>query len=124
MLNNYPLKINGEEIPFPKTIETNDHKLANEFETEDGKRRQSIVRASRLTLSMTWVLSSAWLAKFIQYKQANSFVLSLYDPTTKSYKDREMSATPDGLRAELIEGSEKLRATDGLYKVSMDMEEF
>ena len=48
--------------------------------------------------------------------------MSVYDPTVKGYKNRTMRMRK--FKADLIENTEEVKDSDGIWDVSFDLEEF
>lgn len=124
MLKDYPIKINDTAIPFPRSWSENRTRIANEFQTESGKRKVILVRNARKSWSGSWVVSSTWLKIFEEYRAENTLSLKVYDAVTGGYKNHTVNITDDSFRFDLIEGSKSVGRTNGLYTVSFDMEEF
>lgn len=124
MLSEYPIKINDVVIPFPDRWEETPHKIANNFETEAGGRVQLEVRNCRLSVSGEWTVSHRWLKKFMQYRDLNAITIRMYDAVTGDYKSHVMSITEDSFRYSLIDGSKRVKNTEGLWRVSFEAEEF
>lgn len=124
MLATYPIKINSTAIPFPTGWSVAPKRLANNYETEAGTRQVVVLRNARTTFSGSWTVSSRWLKKFLEFRALESFTLSVYDASTNAYADYTVSITDDSFSYDLIEGSKRVKNTEGLYRVSFDMEEF
>lgn len=124
MLKNYPIKINDTAIPFPKTWSEDRTRIASNFQTESGKRKSILVRNARKTWSGSWVVTSSWLKRFEDYRTENTLTLKVYDASTDAYKSHTVSISDESFRFELIEGSEMVGRTNGLYNVSFELEEF
>lgn len=124
MLATYPIKINSTAIPFPTGWSVAPKRLANNYETEAGTRQVVVLRNARTTFSGSWTVSSRWLKKFLEFRALESFTLSVYDVTTSAYADHTVSITDDSFSYELIEGSKRVKNSEGLYRVSFDMEDF
>lgn len=124
MLSSYPIEINNEAIPFPDTWSENPKKIASQFETEDGHRKVIVKRTGRLAVSASFTVSSRWLKKFMAWRDATSLVLSVYDAKINSYHNYTVDIDPDSFTYELIRHSERVKNTEGLYRLSFDMEEF
>ena len=124
MLTSYPIKINNTPIPFPDSWDEKPVKLSSEFETEDGSRIKIIRRVSRLSISASFTVSSRWLKKFKQWRKENTLSVYVYDPDNNGYQAHTMEISDDSFSYSLIKGSERARNTNGLYKLSFDLEEF
>lgn len=124
MLSTYPILINNVAIPFPDRWEESPKKIVNNFETEAGGRNVLVVRNKRLTCSGEWTVTSRWLMKFKQYRTQNSLSVSVYDCEFEQYKTHTMSINEDSFNYSLIKDSQHVGNTNGLYKLSFDLEEF
>lgn len=124
MLSSYPYKINNEAIPFPTDWEENPVKITESFETESGHRKVIVKRTGRLAVSARFKVSSYWLKKFMQWRDAASFTLSKYDAVSGAYVNYTMDIDPDSFRSRVVPHSEMVQNTNGLYYLSFDMEEF
>lgn len=124
MLKNYPTLINGTAIPFPDSWEESPNKIVSNFESEAGGRKQIVIRGSRLKASGEWTVSSRWLKTFKEFRAANVLSVELYDAVTGARATHNMSIIEDSFTYALIPGSKIAGNTDGLYKLTFDMEEF
>lgn len=124
MLKNYPILINNDPIPFPDSWDEVLNKIVTNFETEAGGRKQVVIRGSRLKISGSWTVSSRLLKTFQEYRNANSLTVSVYDAVTNGYVSHTMSIVEDSFTYELIQNSKLVQNTNGLYRLSFDLEEF
>lgn len=124
MLSSYPIKINNTAIPFPDSWEENPEKLSNEFETEDGGRIKIVRRTSRLSVNASFTVTSRWLKKFQQWRNANTLSVQMYDPSNNGYQAHTMDIADDSFTYDLIPNSKRVKNTNGLYHLSFTLEEF
>lgn len=124
MLTSYPIKIDDTAIPFPDTWEETPMKVSNEFETESGYRQKIIVRNSRMRIAASFKVSSRWLKKFEAWRDAAILTVSVYDAQTGAYKNRTMEISDDSFSYSLIQNSKRLANTEGLWRLSFELEEF
>lgn len=124
MLNAYPVTINGDVIPYPDTWEENPKKLTNTFETESGHIRKIVRRSSRLCASCTFTVTSRWLRKFMEYRDADSLTVGIYEPRAGVVGTYTMFIDDDSFRYERIPESRYAQNTNGLYRLQFDMEAF
>ena len=124
MLTSYPIKINNESIPFPDSWQENPEKISNGFEMENGGRKTIIVRTSRLSISANFTVSSRWLGKFKQFRDANSLTVSIYDADANNYANHTMEIVPESFAYDLIKNSKRVNNTNGLWRLSFELEEF
>ena len=122
MLKDYPIKFNGEEVISPKDWNEATDVVETTHETEAGTEQVSVSRYDKMKISASFQCSSRWTAKFKQYSVTDMIVVSLYDPLTEGYTDRNMRLR--NLRMSLVENSEKTPNTNGLWNVSFDLLEF
>ena len=124
MLTSYPIKINNTVIPFPENWEENPKKISNEFATEAGGRKKIEIRNKRLSVSASFTVSSRWLKQFELWRDASTLTVSIYDAETTAYKNYTMEILDDSFSYNLIKNSKRMRNTDGLWRLSFDLEEF
>lgn len=124
MLSSYPTTINNEVIPYPDTWEENPKKKSNTFETEAGGIQKIVTRTSRLCVSCSFTVTSRWLKKFMGYRDANSLTVSIYDAKNEVMTSHTMFIDDDSFVYERIKDSRYVTNTNGLYKLSFDMEAF
>lgn len=113
---------NQTEIPFPKTWVENPQKLKNTFTTEAGTEVDLIVRAKKLVVSASTTCLDDTLKTYFQFRDMNSFTLTKYDPLTKSSTTATVRMTD--FNYGLVEKSHNLTATNGVWQVSYNLEEF
>lgn len=124
MLSSYPITINNEVIPYPDTWEENPKKITNTFQTEAGGVQKIVTRGYRLCVSCSFTVTSRWLKKFMGFRDANSITVSIYDPNTEAMATHTMFIEDDSFIYERIKDSRYVANTNGLYKLSFDMEAF
>ena len=124
MLSSYPITINNEVIPYPDTWGENPKKITNTFETEAGGIQKIVTRASRLSVSCSFTVTSRWLKKFMEYRNANSLTVNIYDPVSNATASHTMFIDDESFVYERIKDSRYVANTNGLYKLSFDMEAF
>ena len=124
MLSSYPITINNEVIPYPDTWEENPRKKTNTFETESGNIQKIITRTSRLCVSCSFTVTSRWLKKFMGYRDADSITVNIYEPRSEVMGTYTMFIDDESFHYELIKASRYAANTNGLYKLSFDMEAF
>lgn len=124
MLNSYPITINSEVIPYPDYWEENPKKKTNTFETEAGGITKIVTRSERLCVSCSFTVTSRWLKKFMAYRNANSLTVNIYDPVSNAMVSHTMFIDDESFTYERIKDSRYVANTNGLYKLSFDMEAF
>lgn len=124
MLTSYPIKINNTAIPFPENWEENPKKISTEFATEAGGRKKIEIRNKRLSVSASFTVSSRWLKQFELWRDASTITVSIYDAETTAYKNYTMEILDESFSYNLIKNSKRMRNTEGLWRLSFDLEEF
>lgn len=113
---------NQTEIPFPHSWVENPQKLKNTFTTEAGTEIDLIVRAKKLSVSFATTCLDDELQIYFQFRDLNSFTLTKYDPLTKSSTTAMVRMTD--FNYGLVRKSANLTATNGVWEVSFNLEEF
>ena len=113
---------NQTEIPFPHSWVENPQKLKNTFTTEAGTEIDLIVRASKLSVSVSTTCLDDELKTYFQFRDMNSFTLTKYNPLTKS--DITATVRMTDFNYSLVRKSAGLTATNGVWEVSFNLEEF
>ena len=124
MLTSYPIKINSTAIPFPDSWEENPRKISSEFQMENGDRKKIGIRNKLMSISASFTVSSRWLKQFEAWRDAATLTVSIYSAQTGAYKNYTMEIMDDSFSYNLIKNSKRVRNTDGLWRVSFDLEEF
>ena len=124
MLTSYPIKINNTAIPSPDSWEENPRKISNEFMMENGGRKKIGVRTTLMSISASFTVSSRWLKKFESWRDDETLTVSIYDALTNAYVNYTMEITDDSFSYNLIKNSKRLRNTEGLWRLSFELEEF
>lgn len=124
MYKDFPIMINGTAIPFPDSWEEAPNKIVNNFDTESGGRKQLVIRNSRLRATGSWTVSSRWLKNFLQWRDANTLTVRIYDARTGGYVSHTMGIIEDSFQYALIPESKLAQNTTGLYRLSFEIEEF
>lgn len=108
-------------IPAMSWVE-NPEKLKNTFTTEAGTEIDLIVRAEKLSISASYKCTDTWLNRFMYFRDLNSFNLECYSPRTHGMIDRTVRMTD--FNYSLVRHSDELSATNGIWEVSFNLEEF
>lgn len=109
-------------IPFPQSWVENPQKLKNTFTTEAGTEIDLIVRDSKLSVSVSTTCLDNELKTYFQFRDKDSFVLTKYDPLTKSSITATVRMTD--FNYGLVRKSAELSVTNGVWDVSFNLEEF
>ena len=116
MLGRY-IKIENVRIPNPVSFSENYPPLENVFTSEAGTQMSSVVRLNRYTWSGEFNVSSRGKAQLIAFAQ-EALVTCLVNGV--SHRGR-LRISGD---ISLVEGSEYVGCTDGLWRVPLIFEEF
>lgn len=111
MLGKY-ITIDSTQIPNPVSFSSDDETVENVFQTEAGTDVSAVVRFGKVKASATFQVSSFWRDKLRAFSQTTSKSVTI-DGVTKTMRIRNF-------RADLVENSENVANTDGLWKVSLD----
>lgn len=122
MLKDFPVKINGTVLFEASGWEENSAVVENKYETEAGTAQVSVTRYDKLSVSAQYRCHSDWLAVFKQWSQTDSLEVDIYDAQEKGYKRRTMRIR--SFKSSLIEFSERVEDTNGVWDVSFTLEEF
>lgn len=113
---------NTTEIIWAKSWVENPQKLKNTFTTEAGTEIDLIVRASKLSVSASYKCTDNWVKTFMQFRDMDSFTLKTYNVLTKTYKTNTVRMTD--FNYSLVPKSQDFAATNGIWEVSFNLEEF
>lgn len=91
-------------------------------QTEDGGDHVEFLRFGKVTVSAQFRCTDEWAYQLKQFSAIPSFTLRYYDISIKGYASRTVRM--DGFSANLISGSERLNATNGVYEVSFNLVEY
>ena len=122
MLADYPVKINDVVLFEANSWEEESTVVENKYETEAGTDQVSVTRYDKLTVSAQYRCHSAWLSQFKRWSKMDTLTVALYDPFTNRYLSRAMRMR--NFKSTLIEYSEKVTDTNGVWDVSFSLEEF
>lgn len=122
-LKDYPVIMNGTEVPFFPEIDNDPKKLLNENESEGGRRIIQLIRQERLDSSIRMELADyQWVQFFAQLNQLDSFIFKQYSPLTNGYVEKNVFLNNFKYKAK--KHSEDLSAVTGVWEVSFTLEEF
>lgn len=112
----YYLKFNGESFPNPKTPTRSQKTIENVSQSEAGTDLVCVVRAAKNTWSFTFNLSSKTrdILKAICQQESTSMT---YMGTTYTVRVRDF-------KEKLVENSEWVTLSEGLYECSVNVTEF
>lgn len=116
------LKINNEVLPRPKDgLSFKSDKVKNEFESEAGTTIVTITRNSKLVISGTWILTGKWMSKFRTWQKSDTVNVECFYPFVDKTSSYECQLLIESEKH--IKNSRDLLNVDGLYEISVTMEE-
>lgn len=116
------LKINGTALPRPDgSLEFTSEKLKTEYETEAGTTQVAVRRESKLTISGSWTITGKWIGQFRTWAGMDSVTVSAFFPLKDSMTDHECQFYITGEKH--VRDARGQLGTDGLYQLSVKMEE-
>lgn len=116
------LKINGTLLPRPDDdLTIKNEKQKTEYETEAGTTLVSVLRVSKITISGSWTLTGPWTEKFRAWADSDTVTVSCFYPSKDELTDHEcqLSITSE----KHVRYARDQLTTDGLYEISVKMEE-
>lgn len=120
MLNKY-IKFDDIQIPNPISYSEDSDVIENQYETEAGGLNVSVTRYDRLHVSVSFNVSSAWAKQFKAFSKQKYINVSLFDLSENDFVSHQMIAR--NFKSDLIEHSENVSSTNGLWKVSFELQE-
>ena len=117
----FPTLINTEAIISPiKWTET--YKNVETVNTsEAGTDIVNITRIGKLSVTAQYKCTDVWAQKFIGYSRQHTLTVKIYDTLTAAYKEYTMRMK--GFKQELVKKSDRLAATNGVWKIEFTLEE-
>ncbi|WP_395152282.1 hypothetical protein [uncultured Allofournierella sp.] len=114
------LKFDYENLPLPDSydLELSDVEADSGGETEAGTKQRDVIRTGVITISVSFSVTSAWLAKLSAYAKKSKILVAYFDTETLTIKQTEMYIT--GFKSKL----EKDTSYKGLWTVSFTLNEF
>lgn len=122
MLKDYPIYFNETELYPPSKWEESTETIENEYQTEAGTDKISVVRHGKLSVSAQFRCHSPWLGTFKTFSEMDSFTLRTYDPMVNGYVERNVRMRD--FKSNYIEFSENVEDTNGVWDVSFSLKEF
>lgn len=122
MLKDYPVLINGVALMESNSWEEESNTIENTYETEAGTDQVSVTRYDKLTVSADFRCHSDWLRQFKQWSKADTLTVQMYDAIANGYVSRTMRMR--NFKQKLVEYSEKVHDTNGVWNVTFSLEEF
>ncbi len=119
----FPILINNTEIKAKAmTWDRSYSNVVNVNMTEDGVDDYEIIRAGKSTINAGFQCSDHWASIFATFIQEPILTVKFYDVATKDYIELEMHM--ESLSTDLVENSDTIQSTNGLYLVSFTLVEF
>ena len=122
MLKDSPVLINGVALMDSNSWEEESNTIENTYETEAGTDQVSVTRYDKLTVSADFRCHSDWLRQFKQWSKADTLTVQMYDAIANGYVSRTMRMR--NFKQKLVEYSEKVHDTNGVWNVTFSLEEF
>ncbi len=120
ILKNYPIKINNTAIPFSGSMSEKYDTIENVNESEAGTDVRQITRVNKLTLSISYTMLSNFIPTLEGWRDSlTALTVDIYDFTTSAYKQRSMVMR--NYNKNIVEHSQDLEVTTGIWKVSFDL---
>lgn len=123
LYRDFPVIFDDTEINvhFTQWSETLDN-ITNERETEEGTDDVEVIRTGKATITASAQCTDRWAGIFESFNNAGAIQVKTYSARTKGYITREMRMV--GYSSELVEYSDRIESTNGLYYVSFDLVEY
>ena len=119
----YPIYINGTEIKARCISWARDYEnIEITNQTEDGHDDVDIVRRGKCSIYAGFRCSDFWASILTEFNDEPILDVRFYDVKTKDYITLEMRM--DDLSVELVDNSDMLQSSNGLYTVTFNLIEF
>lgn len=116
------VKVNGMILPGPEDDLTfKNEKKKTEYETEAGTTQVSVTRVSRITISGNWTVTGRWMEQFRKWADTDTVTVSCFYPSKDTLSNHECQLMIDSEKH--IKNARAQLKTDGLYQISVTMEE-
>lgn len=119
MLNEYPMYFDNVKIPFGITHNASYDTVENVSESEAGTDMVDVVRYDKLTLSLSYKLTSDLVKIIRAFSKMRTFELKMYDTIEEGYVTRTVRMR--NYKENKIRKSEKIAVSNGLWEVSFDL---
>lgn len=120
----YPIRLNNEEYPYLKAMDSVLNDYVTTHETEGGKQEDVTVRRGRKSITVSGVVLQPLLTRLLALEYLDEFTAEIYDPALDDYATMLVRVGPGSMSYGLKEKSAKLRTTKGVWNVSFTLEEF
>lgn len=122
MYSEYPVKFSGEVLPRAIEWEESSACVENIHHTESGIDQISLIRYDKRTIKCVYQVSDRWASKFKKFAKKDYIIVDYYDLDTLSYQPRSMRIR--NLKMKLMNDTEDIINTNGLWLVTFNLEEF
>ncbi len=114
------ITLDGELLPFPKSMDMDYDVVENVYKTEAGTDQVGMTRSEKLTVSLSFDLSSSWVRKMreLSLRQELNAVID------EAGVEKERRVRIRNFKASLVEDSRRTEGTAGLWSVSFDLIEY
>ena len=119
--SSYPVLLDNIAIPFGKGWSETSNVVENTMESESGTTMRIVTRYDKLTISYSATVLDDMASTLKELSERNVLTLKKYNIKSKAYEER--SVVIRGFSASLLDGSDGLSATNGVWKVSFNIEE-
>lgn len=124
MLKDYPLMLNNTELLIPASYKETWKPIEEVKQSAAGTDIYTNIRSRKLVVNLDYKVMSAWLkifADFNMLSRTESLTLKRYDPILDAYSEHSVKMTDFSYQLE--RKSWDLEVTNGIYKVSFNLEE-
>jgi hypothetical protein len=119
----YPIYINSTEIKARCISWARDYEnIEITNQTEDGHDDVDVVRRGKCSIYAGFRCSDFWASILAEFNDEPILEVRFYDVKTKDYITLEMRM--DDLSVELVDNSDMLQSSNGLYTVTFNLIEF
>ena len=96
--------------------------ISNINQTESGHDDVEVIRTGKLSIGAQFQVTDRWAAIFTGFYHKPMITVKDYDVETQTYKERTMRI--EGYNVSLVNESDKLGLTNGLYIVTFTLVEY
>jgi hypothetical protein len=119
MLSEYPIYFNNVKIPFGITHNASYNTVENVSESEAGTDMVDVVRYDKLTLSLSYKLTSDFVKVIRAFSKMRTFELKMYDTIEEGYVTRTVRMR--NYKENKVRKSARISVSNGLWEVSFDL---
>lgn len=116
------MKFDDVAIPFPSGFDVSEMNIQEEHQSEGGRTIIERVRQGVLNVNISTTAMSDILQVYKMFSIKDSFMFTLYEPLTGNQVTKTVFM--DGFTYSLVEGSQDLEVTDGVYEIQCVLREF